>query len=46
MEGVDFDETFVFVLRLEYVRLILAIACHIGFKLRQIDIKSTFLNGV
>ncbi|CAL2256156.1 unnamed protein product [Prunus armeniaca] len=46
VEGLDFDETFAPVARLESVRLLLAIACHLRFKLHQMDVKSTFLNGV
>ncbi|CAL9021727.1 unnamed protein product, partial [Prunus brigantina] len=32
--------------RLESVRLLLAIACHLRIKLYQMDVKSAFLNGV
>ncbi|KAK9930160.1 hypothetical protein M0R45_027212 [Rubus argutus] len=46
VEGIDFDETFAPVARLESVRLLLAIACHLHFKLFQMDVKSAFLNGV
>ena len=46
IEGVDFDETFAPVARLESIRILLAFACYKGFKLRQMDIKSAFLNGV
>ncbi|CAL9026178.1 unnamed protein product [Prunus brigantina] len=46
MEGIDFDETFAPVARLESVRLLLAIACHLKFKLYQMDVKTAFLNGV
>ncbi|CAL8084935.1 unnamed protein product [Prunus armeniaca] len=46
MEGIDFDETFAPVARLESVRLLLAIACHLKFKLYQMDVKIAFLNGV
>jgi hypothetical protein len=46
IEGVDFDETFAPVARLESIRILLSIACHLGFKLYQIDIKSAFLNGI
>ncbi|CAL9005768.1 unnamed protein product [Prunus brigantina] len=44
--GLDFDETFAPVVRLESVRLLLSIACHLRFKLHQMDVKSAFLNGV
>ncbi|CAL9021631.1 unnamed protein product [Prunus brigantina] len=46
VEGLDFDETFAPVARLESVRLLLAIACHLRIKLYQMDVKSAFLNGV
>ncbi|CAM8943933.1 unnamed protein product [Rhodiola kirilowii] len=46
IEGVDFDETFAPVARLEAIRLLLALACHLKFKLFQMDVKSDFLNGV
>ena len=46
MEGIDFDETFAPVARLESIRLLLSIACLIGFRLFQMDVKSAFLNGV
>ena len=31
--------------RLEVIRILLAYACYRGFKLYQMDVKSTFLNG-
>jgi len=43
-EGIDFDETYAPVARLEFVRLLLAYACMCNFKLSQMDVKSTFLN--
>ena len=46
MEEVDFDETFVLVARLESIRILLAIASHLNFKLYQMDVKSAFLNGM
>ena len=33
VEGIDFDETFAHVARLESIRLLLAFTCHVGFKL-------------
>jgi len=44
-EGIDYDETFAPVARLEAVRLLLAFACMSGFKLFQMDVKSAFSNG-
>ena len=44
-EGIDFDETFAPVARLESIRMLLAFACYKDFKLFQMDVKSAFLNG-
>ena len=45
MEGVDFDESFGPVARLESLRIVLSIACTMDFKLYQMDMKCAFLNG-
>jgi len=45
VEGVDFDETFAPVARLESIRQPLGIACILKIKLHQMDVKSAFLNG-
>ena len=45
-EGIDFDETYAPVARLESIRMLLAFACHRDFKLFQMDVKSAFLNGI
>ena len=44
VEGIDFDETFSPVVRLESIRILLAIASHLNFKLYQMNVKSAFLN--
>ncbi|KAL9252631.1 Retrovirus-related Pol polyprotein from transposon RE2-like protein [Drosera capensis] len=44
-EGIDFDETFAPVARLEAIRMFLAYAAYQGFKVYQMDVKSAFLNG-
>ena len=44
-EGIDFDETFALVAGLEAIRLLLAFACHMNFKLFQMDVKTTFQNA-
>ncbi|XP_072080926.1 uncharacterized protein [Arachis hypogaea] len=45
-EGIDFDESFAPVARMEAIRLLLAYAAHCGFKLFQMDVKCAFLNGI
>ena len=45
IEGVDFEETFAPVARLESIRILLAYASSMGIKLFQMDVKSAFLNG-
>jgi len=45
VEGLDFDETFAHVSRLEPIRLLLGVSCILKFKLFQMDVKSAFLNG-
>jgi hypothetical protein len=45
VEGLDFDETFALVARLEAIRILLAYACSRNIKLYQMDVKSDFLNG-
>ncbi|GJV36459.1 retrovirus-related pol polyprotein from transposon TNT 1-94 [Tanacetum coccineum] len=44
-EGIDYDETYAPVARLESIRILLAYACALDFKLFQMDIKSVFLNS-
>nr|MCH9869483.1 hypothetical protein [Serratia marcescens] len=44
-EGIDYEETYASVARLEAIRMLLAFASHIKFKLFQMDVKSAFLNG-
>ncbi|XP_075645414.1 uncharacterized protein LOC142616443 [Castanea sativa] len=46
VEGLDFDESFALVARLESIRILLSIACITNFKLYQMDVKSAFLNGL
>ncbi|GJX17520.1 retrovirus-related pol polyprotein from transposon TNT 1-94 [Tanacetum coccineum] len=44
-EGIDFDETYAPIARLESIRILLAYTCAHDFKLYQMDVKSAFLNG-
>ena len=46
VEGIDFDESFAPVARLESIWILLPIACIMNFKLYQMDVKSAFLNGL
>jgi hypothetical protein len=46
VEGLDFEETFALVARLEAIRILLAFAASKGFKLYQMDVKSDFLNDI
>lgn len=44
-QGVDFEEVFAPVARMETVRLLLALAAHGGWQVHHMDVKSAFLNG-
>ncbi|GJV72981.1 retrovirus-related pol polyprotein from transposon TNT 1-94 [Tanacetum coccineum] len=44
-EGIDFEESFAPVARLEAVRIFVAYAAHKSFPIYQMDVKTTFLNG-
>ena len=44
-QGVDFNEVFAPVARLEIVRLLIAIVAQEGWKVHHMDVKSAFLNG-
>ena len=44
-EGIDYEETNAYVEKIEAVRLFLAYPAHKKFKVYQMDVKSTFLNG-
>ena len=43
--GVDYEEIFAPVTRIETIRLILSLAAQNGWKVYQMDVKSAFLNG-
>ena len=45
IEGIDFEETFAPVARMEAIRTILDYACSQRIKIYQMDVKSMFLNG-
>ncbi|KAJ9566731.1 hypothetical protein OSB04_002697 [Centaurea solstitialis] len=44
-EGIDYDETFAPVARIEAIRIFLAYAAHKNMKVFQMDVKCAFLNG-
>nr|GFA19673.1 hypothetical protein [Tanacetum cinerariifolium] len=44
-EGIDFEESFASVVRLEAVRIFIAYAAHKSFPIYQMDVKTAFLNG-
>ncbi|GJS11423.1 retrovirus-related pol polyprotein from transposon TNT 1-94 [Tanacetum coccineum] len=44
-EGIDFEESFSPVARLEAVRIFVSYAAHKSFPVYQMDVKTTFLNG-
>ncbi|KAJ9545670.1 hypothetical protein OSB04_025377 [Centaurea solstitialis] len=45
-EGIDYNETFAPVARIEAIRMFLAYAAHKDFTVYQMDVKTAFLNGV
>ena len=45
VEGLDFDESFAPVARVESIHILMSIACTMNFKLYQMDVKCAFLNG-
>ncbi|GJR79848.1 retrotransposon protein, putative, ty1-copia subclass [Tanacetum coccineum] len=44
-KGIDFEETFAPVARLEAIRIFLAFVAHINMVVYQMDVKTAFLNG-
>ncbi|GJU83428.1 retrovirus-related pol polyprotein from transposon TNT 1-94 [Tanacetum coccineum] len=44
-EGIDFEESFALVARLEAIRIFLAFAAHMNMVVYQMDVKIVFLNG-
>nr|GFA20890.1 hypothetical protein [Tanacetum cinerariifolium] len=45
-QGIDFEESFALVARLEAVRIFVTYAAHKSFPIYQMDVKTTFLNGL
>nr|GEV04090.1 retrovirus-related Pol polyprotein from transposon TNT 1-94 [Tanacetum cinerariifolium] len=44
-EGIDFEESFALVARMEAIRIFLPYAAHKGFTVYQMDLKTAFLDG-
>nr|GEX39616.1 Gag-Pol polyprotein [Tanacetum cinerariifolium] len=45
LQGIDFEESFALVARLEFVLIFTAYAAHKSFPIYQMDVKTAFLNG-
>jgi len=46
VEGVDYDDTFAPVARYSSIPTIMSTAADMGWRLHQMDVKTTFLNGI
>jgi hypothetical protein len=44
-QGIDYEEVFALVARLEAIRLLLALAAEEGWQVHHMDVKTAFLNG-
>nr|GEX04272.1 hypothetical protein [Tanacetum cinerariifolium] len=44
-KGIDFEESFAMIARLEAIRIFLALAAYMNMVIYQMDVKTTFLNG-
>ncbi|GKE56069.1 retrovirus-related pol polyprotein from transposon TNT 1-94, partial [Tanacetum coccineum] len=45
-EGIDFEESFALVARLEAIRIFITFVVHMNMVVYQMDVKTTFLNGI
>ncbi|GJW14407.1 retrovirus-related pol polyprotein from transposon TNT 1-94 [Tanacetum coccineum] len=45
-EGINFEESFALVARLDAIRIFLAYAAHMNMNVYQIDVKTAFMNGI
>jgi hypothetical protein len=45
VEGIDYEETFAPIARYTPIRTIIALASALGWRLHQMDVKTSFLNG-
>lgn len=46
VEGIDYDETFTLVARYTSIRTVMAIVAEMGWRIHQMDVKTTFLNDI
>ena len=46
IEGIDYEETFAPVARYSSIQTILALSAQMGWHIHQMDVRTTFLNGV
>ena len=46
IEGINYEETFAPVARYSSIRTILALSAQMGWHIHQMDVKTTFLNGI
>ena len=44
-EGIDYEDTFAHVAKLNTIRIMIALATKYNWKVHQLDVKSAFLNG-
>ena len=44
-QGIDFEEVFAPMARIETIRLLIALAATKGWEIHHLDVKTTFLNG-
>lgn len=44
--GIDYEEVFVPIIRLDTVKMLISLATHHSWKIYQLDVKSAFLNDV
>ena len=45
VKGINYDETFSLVARYSSIRLMLALSVEMGWKIHQMDVKTTYFNG-
>ena len=45
-EGIDYEETFAPIARYTSIRTVISLAAQMGWEIHQMDVKTTFLNGV